>query len=361
MKSKKDNILAIKNPELAKQWHPTKNGDLTPNDITANSNKRVWWQGECGHQWESVVYTRNKGSGCPICSGQQVLEGYNDLATANTRLAKEWHPTKNGDLTPNKVTTGSEKKVWWKCDRGHEWEEKIFNRTNGYGCPFCAGYYACSDNSLQTLNPDLAQQWHPTQNGDLTPNDVTTGSGRKVWWICEKGHEWEASIGSRTAGNGCAICGREASAQKRQNAILKEKGSLEQEYPELSKEWHPTKNKGLTPSSITAGSGKKAWWLGSCGHEWESLISERTKGANCPFCSNRKVLKGYNDLATTNPKLSKEWHPSKNEGLSPDEVVAGAGKRVWWRCEYGHDWEATIVRRNMGRGCPECRKIKARK
>ena len=129
------------------------------------------------------------------------------LAVKNPTLSKQWHPTKNGNLTPNDVTTGSSKKVWWRCEKGHEWEAKIANRTYlGRGCPFCSGRYSCDDNSLQVLNPELSKQWHPTKNGNLTPDDVTTGSNKKVWWQCEKGHEWEAAIKNRALGRGCPYC-----------------------------------------------------------------------------------------------------------------------------------------------------------
>ena len=116
------------------------------------------------------------------------------LSIENPELAKEWHPTKNGKLTPNDVTPGSGRKVWWICNKGHEWMALIGDRSNGNNCPYCSGHRVCKDNCLATLNPKLSQEWHPTKNGKLTPNDVMAGSIKKVWWICNKGHEWEAKI-----------------------------------------------------------------------------------------------------------------------------------------------------------------------
>lgn len=116
-------------------------------------------------------------------------------------LAKEWHPIKNGELIPHDVTPGSGKKAWWLCDKGHEWQEFVYHRTRGCGCPYCSGHRATEDNCLQTINPNLAKEWHPTKNGKLTPRDVTSGSGKKVWWMCSRGHEWQAVISSRTKGN----------------------------------------------------------------------------------------------------------------------------------------------------------------
>lgn len=113
---------------------------------------------------------------------------------------------RNGKLTPNDVTPNSNKKVWWQCENGHEWEAVISNRTRGNGCPFCYGRYALDGDNLQIVNPALARQWHPTKNQGLTPADIKTGSNKKVWWQCEKGHEWEAVISNRTSGSGCPIC-----------------------------------------------------------------------------------------------------------------------------------------------------------
>ena len=114
--------LADEYPDLAAEWHPTKNGDLTPQMVTPGSNKKVWWLGKCGHEWEALINNRSNGNGCPVCAGKQVLVGYNDLATVNPSLAAEWHPTKNGELTPWMVISGENRKIWWRCGKcGHEW------------------------------------------------------------------------------------------------------------------------------------------------------------------------------------------------------------------------------------------------
>ena len=199
--------LLTKNPKLASEWHPTKNGGLKPTDVTESSNKFVWWKCPLGHEYKAKVYDKKNGCNCPICSGKKVLIGFNDLGTKNPKLASDWHPTKNGDLTPQKITTGSSKKVWWICGKGHEWQAQIVSRNEGYGCPYCAGQKVLTGiNDLATINPKLAQEWHPTKNGDLKPTDVMSGSNKKVWWICKEGHEWQAVISSRNAGRGCLIC-----------------------------------------------------------------------------------------------------------------------------------------------------------
>ena len=274
----------------------------------------------------------------------------NNLSTCYPDLAAEWHPTKNSDLFPQDVTIKSGKKVWWVCKHGHEWQATVYNRTGvKSGCPFCSGRRAIPGvNDLSTVNPELAAQWHPTKNGDLTPQDVTPGARKKVWWLGGCGHEWQTCVNSRNHGHGCPICsGMKTLAGFNDLATIK---------PELAAQWHPTKNGDLTPQDVTPGSQRKAWWLGDCGHEWQAEISSRVYGAGCPFCAGVKTLAGFNDLATLNPELAAEWHPTKNEDLIPQDVTVGSQKKVWWLCSCGHEWETKVIFRSRGRGCPRCAK-----
>ena len=179
------------------------------------NTKKVWWKCSRGHEWQATIASREKGSGCPICSNQKVLAGYNDLQTTHPELAKLWHPTKNGLLTPQMVTYGSGQKVWWQCENGHEWQRAIDQWLKGIGCPYCSGRRAVAGKTdLATQNPELAKEWHPTKNGELTPQDIRPKSGKKVWWQCAEGHEWEATIHNRSSGRGCPECAK-ANASKR--------------------------------------------------------------------------------------------------------------------------------------------------
>ena len=211
-KAVKSNCLATTNPDLANQWHPTKNGKLTSFDIIAGSNKKVWWKCDKGddHQWFEMIAKRTtRGFGCPICSNRKAVKA-NCLATTHPDLAKQWHSTKNGKLTPYDVAAGSGKRVWWKCDIGddHEWQATVLNRKKGTSCPICSRRKAVKSNCLATTHPDLANQWHPIKNGNLTPFDITVGSVKEVWWKCDKGddHEWKTKAVFRSNGNGCPFC-----------------------------------------------------------------------------------------------------------------------------------------------------------
>lgn len=131
------------------------------------------------------------------------------LAEYAPEVAAQWHPTKNGELSSDKVTTKSNRKVWWQCEKGHAWEARIMNRTSGQGCPYCAGRYVISGKTdLTTTHPELAAEWHPTRNGELTPEIARKSYARKVWWKCSTcGLEWQTSIANRTRyGSGCPAC-----------------------------------------------------------------------------------------------------------------------------------------------------------
>ena len=213
LKASVTNSLASLHPDVAAEWHPTKNGDLKPDGITRGSTKKIWWKCPEGpdHEWVATVNDRTptEGHGCPFCSGLSVSVT-NSLASLHPDVAAEWHPNKNGGLTPDRVVAGSTRKVWWKCQEGpdHEWVASLTNRTRGGGCPFSRGLKVSVTNSLTSLHPDVAAEWHPAKNRNLTPGKVVAGSHVKVWWRCPDGHEWLARVAERTRGRGCPVCNR---------------------------------------------------------------------------------------------------------------------------------------------------------
>ena len=417
------NDLATTHPQLAKQWHPTKNGALRPTDVTGGTKQTAWWIGVCGHEWETKILIRARdGSDCPYCANQKLLVGFNDVATTHPNILRDWHPTKNGELQPTDIITGSHTKVWWQCENGHEWQTKCSSRTkqkNATGCPYCntskflkgfndlltthsdliatewdfdkntllpheltksskhkvwwkckyghsyqalisnktRDYYDCpvcsgrqiimGQNDLTTTNPDLSEEWHPTKNGNFTPTQVTKTSNQKVWWLGKCGHEWESRVFVRTKGSGCPYCANQK--------LLVGFNDLATTHPHLIEQWHPTKNGKLKPTDVVAGSTKKnIWWLGECGHEWETRVHNRVKGSGCPYCTHHKILPGFNDLATTHPHLIKEWHSTLNGSLQPIDVSRGSVNKVWWICDNGHTYESRVNTRTKGSGCPHC-------
>ncbi len=471
----KRKIYIIDNPTLIAEWNWEKNNSfgLNPNQLTVGSDKKAWWKCSKGHEYQSRIDHRNNGSGCPYCSGRYAVKGENDLRTKNPTLAKEWNYEKNGELKPEQFTVNSGKKVWWKCDKGHEWQATVASRNYGCGCPVCNserktsfpeyaivfylkkyglkvihsykkkgyeldiyipskniaieydGYYWHKNKTEQDLNknlkckkdgiklyrireglpplhdssldyivqkdlliilkkvlseiigtsidvdlerdaiaienlreftekrisllfsnPTLAKEWNYDKNGDLKPEYFTANSGKKVWWKCGKGHEYQATIANRNNGKGCPYC----AGQK----VLIGYNDLQTVNPTLAREWNYEKNDDLKPEQFTANSGKKVWWICAKGHEWQSSIGNRNNGKGCPCCAGQKVLIGYNDLQTVNPMLAKEWDYEKNGDLKPEYFTSNSNKKVWWKCNKGHEWQATIYDRNNGCGCPYC-------
>ena len=216
------------------------------------------------------------------------------------------------------------------------------------------------DKNLISVCPEVAKEWHPTKNGGLKPEMFSAGSVTRVWWKCsECDYEWQAAINHRAISKtGCPICNRKKGLYDRDQAYLSKEGSLEDKYPHLVEEWHSTKNGALSPANVTCRSGKKVWWKCSQGHEWQAVISNRTQGVGCPYCSGKRILSGVNDLETINPGLAKEWNYEKNVSLKPTEVGRSSKKKVWWKCsECDYEWEAYIYKRaRYGTGCPQCAK-----
>jgi len=150
------NCLATINPDVAKLWHPEKNGDLTPADVLYGTSKRVWWKCPNGpdHEWKAPVErmastdkSQYQSNGCPFCQGYK-LSVTNRLDLHYPNLVEEWHPTKNRfyggrAILPSRFTKASNSRMWWKCSKcDHEWNAAINNRTakKPRGCPACASH-----------------------------------------------------------------------------------------------------------------------------------------------------------------------------------------------------------------------------
>lgn len=403
-------------PDIAKEWHPTKNNDLTPERVTPKSSKRVWWKCKNGHEWEAVIAHRSSGSGCPYCANKKVQIGYNDLATTDPELAAEWHPSKNGSLFPTDLTRGSGIKVWWICKKGHEWCTSPNKRTaEKNSCPYCSNKKVLHGyNDLATTNPKLAAEWHPTRNGILSANDVTESSGKKVWWKCSRGHSWQSSVCNRQKRN-CPFCEKQSKTSFPEQALFyyikkcfpdTQNGNTEAIQMELDI-FIPSKNiaieyDGRFYHQAKASKQREQKKNQLCIENGIRLIRVREKGlelyddCECIVSSqpedylsikyviqNVLTLLGETDidininrdlsdilgtylnsnqkknLKEVYPKLAEEWHPTKNGELKPEHLYANSGKKVWWICEKGHEWQASLHNRTKGKGCPYCSGRKA--
>ena len=320
--------LSVTHPKLALQAH-----GWDPSKISYGSKKQLLWDCELGHIYETSPNTRtNMKSGCPYCSNNKVLKGFNDLLTTHPDIAKE---AEGWDAST--VVTGSHDSKMWRCPLGHLWIAVVNSRTSrGDGCGVCAGRIVLLGyNDLLTKFPDLsgeADGWDP--------KTVSSGSRQRKSWKCKKGHTWEATVTSRSHNkSGCPYCSN--------NKVLKGFNDLLTTHKNLAKEAD-----GWDPSEFSSGSARKKDWKCEIGHKWTYTIKDRVFGDGCPYCSGKRVLKGFNDLQTIHPNLANEaydWDPST--------LTVGSNKKRRWKCEFGHIWSANITSRtNLKSGCPSCSK-----
>lgn len=481
------------NPLLAAEWADEINTPLTPHDVLVNSNKKVFWKcSKCSFIWQQSPLQRNQGRGCPACANKIVVAGQNDLATTNPWLAEEWHPTLNNDLSPNQVVAGTHRKVFWRCRIcGNEWKASIASRNAGRGCPKCFYYQQISfqekavffyvkkvfpaavesfrpewlspreldifipnvnigveydgaewhkdlqkdiekdiicaergiavihireplcpvgnlqmtidlisrsvgslecgiqtllqllstraglsntnfpvnitadtthilemaklsfqEKSLASEYPNLVNEWDYEQNYPLIPEQFSAVSGRSVHWKCVLGHQWIAKISNRVHGTGCPYCGGKK--------VLIGYNDLASSHPDIAKEWADDNDRKAT--EVIAHSNKCYTWVCEKGHKWKASVDSRVRGRGCPYCANRKVWKGYNDLASRFPIVALQWDYSQNNPLRPDQVTPYSKKACWWKCKTcGFEWYATICSRTRSTVsvlCPNCSKPK---
>lgn len=341
--TRRTRFLVDEQPSIAAQWHPTLNSHLDRETIGPGSHKRVHWTCATGHEWQASVHSRVAGSGCPTCAGY-VPRGRISLARHSPDVAAQWHP--RNDLTPDGVGPGSQRKVWWHCPAGHEYEARIANRTRGTGCPRCARSGVLPSARPLSELPDLLAQVDPDQNEGIDAARILSNDKIKLQWRCPRGHRWQTMVRHRAvAGSGCPRCARRRTAPRLQEA-----------HPELASEWHPSRNPGLAPTRLTAGSQRVVWWKrGECNGEYRAQSYHRVRGTTrCPFCSQRVQ---YVDLATESPDVAAQWHPGLNADLAPEAVRAGSNTLIWWQCPRGHKpWRAMVAMVFLGhQTCPGCR------
>lgn len=346
------NDLATTHPEMAMQFDHEKNAGLSPKSLTRGSKIPIWWKCEAGHSWQCSPNHRKTAS-CPICDGKRVVSGINDLETLYPEIAAQFDKTRNVGLNPAHLSPGSSQCVWWLCSKGHSWRTSVHQRVGRRTqCPKCTGRIAIAgETDLATTYPALLQEWDYTRN-TIAPESVKAGTEKKVWWLCSRGHAWEARISNRTAlDRGCPYCTHQL--------VLSGETDLATLHPGIAAEWHPHKNLPLLPTQVFPNAKAKVWWLCGLGHEWQTAVANRTAGRGCQVCSGQAELPGFNDLVTLRPEIAVEWHPTRNGVLQPDGVTKSSGKKVWWRCSQGHEWQQTIAYRTARNSkCLVCSKRK---
>ena len=424
------NNLEFVFPEIAKEWHPTKNKTKPNQHYSGETKPKRWWICNIGHEYQAPISYRTgkRKTGCPYCAGQKVGKD-NNLEFKFPSIAKEWHPIKNGSTKPSDVMPGTDKKYWWLCEKGHEYQATPDKRTgkDKTGCPYCThqtssqemrimaelhfldikilSRYKLEKVEFDVFLPEFniaieydGSYWHrdsekkdkkktlfaKTNNINLIrirekplfkieETDICTIDNAKLF-------KSELNQLMIRIGDFAEILKPKISKYIKHKKFTNEKlfntyisyspsplpeKSLEQLFPEISKEWDYEKNFPLTPKNFSRGSGYKAWWKCSkAGHQWQTSINKRTHstaGTNCPTCALNQHRDHTNDLGASSleslhPEIAKEWDYSKNHPYTPKNFSRGSTYRAKWKCSKGHEFEATINSRTRGSGsgCKLC-------
>lgn len=262
-------------------------------------------------------------------------------------LINEWDYEKNL-VKPEKYSVGSNSSVWWICENNHSWQQIIRNRKAP--CSYCSHRKLWTGfNDLNTLSPELLEEWDYSKN-IISPSKILNFSSTSVWWKCRKNdHTWKARINARTNiknPTGCPYCSN--------RRVLKGYNDINTTHPELAKEWDSKKNNTKIDEAMLY-SKKVFFWICQYGHHYSMSGEKKILNQTCPYCSNKKVLEGFNDLLSKNLALSKEWDSVKNKD-NPNEVYYKSYNKYWWLCqEKNHSWKASLANRiSRNSGCPDC-------
>ena len=332
------NDLKTNYPELVKQW--SENNEKGPECYSSFSNKKVEWVCEEGHYWFAAIAARHR-AGCPYCSGKKPIEGVNDFKTLYPELAKQW--SHNNKKKATEVTGKSGYRALWICGEGHEWDMSVATRANGQNCPYCSGRRRTEDNSLYHTHPDLMSEWSP--DNTINPKKISPGSKHTVMWVCTEGHEWSSSVSNRTIlGNNCPFC----------SGFYPIKGETDFAtlFPEYVSQW--SKKNTRNPDEVTRGSGYRAIWVCSEGHEWDTKVADRSiYRTDCPMCYKpskyeteiQSLLGVHTDMVTNTRKVIPPleldiYIPSKNIAIEFNGLYwhsEAAGKDKWY---HYNKWKA---------------------
>lgn len=345
--------LSVSHPGVAATWHWKKNCGFGPEDFSKGSGVYAWWICEENkeHIYKQQIKTRVRGSnhstnGCPYCSGTRVSKS--NWLKAYPKIARELHPTNNGDLTPKTIVAASGALLWWQCSRcKHEWRTSPCARTRrGAGCPRCN----LGDPLDLKQFPKALKMFDRARNKGVDPRCLQYHA--LYWWKCNKAPDHHFKAGFYKHNNDapeCPFCRGKKPSSTNNLGML----------PEVAKYFHPTKNGKLKPKDLTRGSHKRIWWKCDRGrdHEWEGFVyMQKRKKTPCPFCSNDRF--SITNAICAYEAIARDFHPTRNGAHTAKTVSATSVKRVHWLCaRCGLEWQARPYdRTQQAQGCPECKK-----
>lgn len=413
---KRGKSLFETNPELKKEWDYEENNKigLYPEEVMAGTPKEAHWICPLEHHYVAFISNRaKKHTGCKYCSGQEVLEGFNDLATTRKDLLKEWDYEENNKigLYPNKVMRGNHTLANWICPVGHNYKKTIHERSAGHGCTECAKESQTSfpeqaiyfymkkifnDNVLNRYGKPEIDIFIPTINFGIEYDGLHSHKNKeekekeknntlkKMGIDLLRIKEVKTRVKDTKEIIYCEINSNYSYLNEVLNKliiILKEKYNvitnieiniekdrieIEEQYvkslkensilskkPELKNEWDYEKNGKIKPEYVSYGSSKKYWWKCNLGHSYECEPKKKEFNKGCPYCSNKKLLKGFNDIKTLYPNVINDWDYNLNKNI-PEETIGITSKHFYWKCVKGHSYYGTLNSKLIGSKCTIC-------
>ena len=404
-------VLSETHPQLVKEWLECEDSSLTSNDVTAGSCKKVKWQCSiCDGVYSSTIANRAiKNSGCPYCAGVRALAGFNDLATVNPQLAKEWS-TKNDSL-PSEFLPFSHQKVYWLCPVGHDdYLSSVQSRSSGRGCPVCASEshtsfpeqaifyfikqaFGDAENRYKFENKYEIDIYIPSisvgleYNGyfahknrekkDQVKKEKLEQNGIRLLTVKEYKYEREKQGANYYIREDYTyeemnllisqllldLCDNvpvlvdvknQSIAIREQYLRSRKENSIVAKLPKLIDEWDYEHNGKINPEFVSFGSKHEYYWIcPKCSSSYLASAKKRAMGEGCPCCAGKRVLPGVNDFATRYPQLLDEWDYEKNK-KKPNEIYGGGISIAYFKCKEGHSYKRKINERIKGVGCPIC-------
>lgn len=319
--------------------------------VFAKSNKKYVWDGPCGHSWTDSPNHRTSGRGCPICSGRQLLVGFNDFATKKPELAK--HFSASSKNSPNEILASSTKEITVACPRcGDERNMAAYKLTS----PFCRG---CGqkrakikyERSLAALRPEIATL--VSKKSPYTASEVSEFSVKKLLWDCQAGHTYPMAVNNKTFGNqGCPVCNNQM--------VISGINDFKTLYPDLAAIVSP--NSLIRPETVGATGNKKLLFECESDHQWEAGVKNVVKGSRCGRCSYISgASKGEKELA--NFIESAGYKIIRNDrvalsGLEIDVYLPEFNLGIEYNGDYWHKTEKGMVRDRKKKAMAKAKEIK---